>query len=167
MDTSKPLIPKYILDSLLEFIVTMLFSLLPIIVGAFLIYGTKNQVTTFAQALSFQLNGGELFLWSITLLAGVAYSTYKNPPIQFRTFFGLYCTCMLCISVSYKAIITLGEPQASFITISYWLGPLSAVVLLANMYVNHKAHNVAAPALQRQQVAKFQDGFDSYMDDLS
>lgn len=165
-DKSKWGIPKYFLESIAEFVITMLYSLAPMIVGVTLIYGSGNESSTLLQALRSELGGGELFLWSLTILATIAYSICKSPPVKFRVFFIVYCILVMLLSVSYKAIVTFDRPQDSFISISYVLGIASAIVLYINMYLNHKANNIEAPVLQQRQVTEFQNEFELFMDDL-
>ena len=137
MSKKKQLIPRYIKETTLEFSVTILYSLLPIIVGTLTLFIDDNDVG-FWDSLGKQLERGELYLWATTLMAAVAYSIIKEPPVKWKVLFAFYCAGLCLFMIVYQTVTILKSPQDWFIEASYYVGAATALILFVNMLFEQK-----------------------------
>lgn len=150
-------IPKYIWDCLTQYFTTVIYSLAPLLIGAAILSMMDNGKDYFDGFIE-QAAPGELILWSATVIAGVAYSIIKDPPVKYRGFFGFYCLIVLVVATIYKALTITNESIADLTLMAYVLAISTALVLFANMFMEMKAHSNPSKML-RAEGTDFADGY--------
>jgi drug/metabolite transporter (DMT)-like permease len=145
--------------ALTEFLLILLFSFLPLLVGCFVAFLQKFELNWFHWALS-NVQNGELLLYSCSLLAPVFYVVMRYlPPIRAfpskMSYMLVYIGALLAAAI----VFALGRAEFRFdyVALEYtsWIVFLCSLFLLYCTLVYSKSLEQDATAVIRQEEATF------------
>jgi len=155
--------PKWTANNrtLFQFLITLIFSLLPLIFSSAVIYLTEDKtLKTIAHQI---LGNGELVIYSATLLAPVLYATYKNPPVQFKTFFNLIAWLIILINAVFYPLYHMGVIIKDLYAPSLILTAFVLILIYIIMFLEHFAETKTnAPKAAQMDNERFKRDFRHY-----
>lgn len=147
----------------LEFFLTIVISILPLIV-TFFGYWIRQEESAIIAALSFVTGEGQLIIYAATLLAPVIYTTQKDPPVKGKNWFFLVSLVLLFISVTYQLVYAMGEVKQHVSLVSAIFASIAVILFYLSLYFEHRARMApSAPEAHSQANENFATNFKQYM----
>lgn len=154
--------------ALLEFLVNILISTLPFLVGIVTLMLSAKLNMDFLGALIKISSNGELIIYSATLMAPIIYAVLRNPPVAFRAGFAICGGIPVVLGVLvYVISITDGFTQRLSL-LSAFCFCLAVIVYLLLLLVEHEfEHRKSAPQIQEDRRNDRLDGYRKHRESQS
>lgn len=148
------------LSAIFEFLVNMIISLSPFIVGIVTMMLSAKWNSDFGAASTEVIKRGELVIYSTTLMAPITYAVLRDPPVKYRGAFGLFCVLSVMIGAIVYAIGYLDNFSTKLIWFSMVTFAISIVVFLVLLLIEHKVKmGSSAPKLQQDASKNLLDAY--------
>lgn len=135
-------------DAVVELIINLVFSTMPLWLGAFVVLIMDNSINDLLDALNSNINTGELFLYSSALLAPVFYMSLYDKPGAYAFPSKLSHIVVVVLLILLSAVVfglqraNISLNAATVFTMSKWFYLIAIVILyLALVY-----HNARLPS---------------------
>ncbi|NHC12152.1 hypothetical protein [Stutzerimonas degradans] len=143
-----------------EFLVNMVISLSPFIVGILTMMLSAKWSSDFPTAATEVISRGELVIYSTTLMAPIAYAVLRDPPVKYRGLFGLFCVSSILVGGIVYAIGYVDSFSAGIIKFSVWTFLITISVFLSLLLVDHKVKlGSSAPEIHQKESKTLLDAY--------
>lgn len=142
---------RWIYEAISEFMINMLVSLLPFIIGVIVMLYSGKFNYTLNVAIFKIVERGELIIYSSTLMAPIAYAVLRDPPVKFKKIFGLFCLTIIIIGCITYTTGYMSDFSPGIIDFSYYIFFSSILAFLILVLVEQRVKlGESAPQIQQR-----------------
>jgi hypothetical protein len=154
--------------ALLEFLINILISTLPFVVGIGTLMLSAKLNLDFFSAFKKISSNGELIIYSATLMAPIMYAVLRDPPVAFRAGFAISGGIPVVLGVLVYVISMTDGFTHRLSILSTICFILAVIVYLLLLLVQHEfEHRKSAPQIQEDRRNDRLDGYRKHRESQS
>lgn len=154
--------------ALLEFIINIMISTLPFIVGIGTLMLSVKLNLDLLGAFEKISSNGELIIYSSTLMAPIMYAVLKDPPVAFRAGFAIFGGIPVVLGVVVYVISMTDGFTNRLSILSIVSFALAVIVYFTLLLVQHQfEHRKSAPQIQEDRRNNRLDGYRKHRESQS